>query len=122
VSVTVQPNGDQLIYQNGNLLATVYKNAIDIAYNNTVSGLTATNTQAAIDQLASLIASGAFTVSDTASIDLTKSLTGNISANVIISPDSCNQLQSLANGLYVAPNTVFETSTANWATDLANIP
>ena len=31
VSITTQPNGDQLIYQNGNLLATVYKNAVDIA-------------------------------------------------------------------------------------------
>lgn len=57
VTVTVQPNWDQLIYQNGNLLATVYKNAADINYDNTTSGLTATNVQDAIDELQSTLAS-----------------------------------------------------------------
>jgi len=56
VTVTTQPNWDQLIYQNGNLLATVYKNAADINYDNTTSGLTATNVQDAIDELQSALA------------------------------------------------------------------
>lgn len=108
VTVTTQPNGDQLIYQNGNLLGTIYKNGIDINYDNTTSGLAATNVQAAIDEINSAVVSvwGWFTITDTTN------------TQTVVAGDTMTFLgQNLITPVVSATDTVTIGFNTTWATN-----
>lgn len=51
ITATANADGDIEISQNGSLLSTISQNAIGIAYDNTTSGLSATNLQDAVDEV-----------------------------------------------------------------------
>ena len=105
------------IYQNGNLITTIPTTASWIAIVDAWNYFTSTDVEWALQELGWLVAGWAFTVTDTTTVDLTK--TGSdIQAAVIIDPATDNLIQATANGLFADADAIAHNydNIASWLT------
>ncbi len=105
------------IYQNWNLITTIPTTASWIAIVDAWNYYTSTNVEWALQELGALVTGWAFTVTDTTTVNLTK--TGNdIKADVIIDPATDNLIKDLWNGIFADADAIAHNydNTTSWLT------